>query len=377
MAKNVIILGAGASVPYGAPVMRNFLDEARELYATTLNSEKDRKSFANVFQAISKLQSVHSKSEFDLINLESIFTTLELSKTLGRLPGHKPEEIEGLINDLKRLIVVTLEEKIRIPYSNERIRFPGGLNTFLKNVKSIQTGTPLPFSILTFNYDLLLDTALLSHDIGVDYGLVDREQWAGITMPLLKLHGSLNWGVETESKQIKPWFCRQFMQHPHVIPQKDGLMTKVGRTIYEFASHSNTRNQINELPFIVPPSWNKADSHHQIASVWSRAAQELSEADSIYIIGYSLPHTDSFFRQLYALGTVGESLLKRFWVYNPDASREEVFREMLGPGARERFKFFKIVSEVKDASKETGDPFEHITENVLGKKRQNSGIVLV
>lgn len=375
MAKSVIILGAGASVPYGAPVMRNFLDEARELYATTLSNEKDRKSFANVFQAISKLQSVHSKSEFDLINLESIFTTLELSKTLGRLPGHQPDEIEGLINDLKRLIVVTLEERIRIPFSAGEIRFSGGLATFLKNVRAIQTGTPLPFSILTFNYDLLVDAALLSHDIGVDYGLIDREDWSGITMPLLKLHGSLNWGVETESKQIKPWFCRQFMRDPYANVKKDGLMTKVGRSIYEFSSYSNTRKQINELPFIVPPSWNKADSHHQIASVWGRAAQELSEADSIYIIGYSLPDTDSFFRQLYALGTVGDSLLKRFWVYNPDSSREEVFRAMLGPGARERFKFFKIVSEVRDPRKETGDPFEHIAENVLGRKRENGGFV--
>jgi hypothetical protein len=38
--------------------------------------------------------------------------------------------------------------------------------------------------------------------------------------------------------------------------------------------------------------------------VWRTAAQHLSEAEHIFIIGYSLPETDQFFRYLYGLGTV-------------------------------------------------------------------------
>jgi len=91
---------------------------------------------------------------------------------------------------------------------------------------------------------------------------------------------------------------------------------------------------------IGPPSWNKADSHNSIGSVWERAAKELAEAHSIYVVGYSLPETDAFFRNLYALGSVGDVPLRRFWVFNPDPSREQVFLRLLGPGARSRFRFF-------------------------------------
>lgn len=65
---------------------------------------------------------------------------------------------------------------------------------------------------------------------------------------------------------------------------------------------------------------------------------------------YSLPSTDSFFRQLYALGTVGPIPLKRFWVFDIDPTREEVFRKLLGPGARERFRFFSV--DARDALRE-------------------------
>ncbi len=77
MAKNVIILGAGASAQHGAPVMSNFLDVASLLLARN-KAGKRAESFKRVFEALTLLQPVHSKSEFDLINLESVFTALEL-----------------------------------------------------------------------------------------------------------------------------------------------------------------------------------------------------------------------------------------------------------------------------------------------------------
>jgi len=80
-----------------------------------------------------------------------------------------------------------------------------------------------------------------------------------------------------------------------------------------------------------------------ISKVWKEAANELGDAENIFIIGYSLPETDAFFRYLYALGTVGEKPLKRFWVFDPDSTGvvEERFISLLGPGARDRFLFFE------------------------------------
>ena len=54
---------------------------------------------------------------------------------------------------------------------------------------------------------------------------------------------------------------------------------------------------------IVPPTWNKTEYHSNLSHVWHEAAVELGSARNIYVFGYSLPETDSFFRYLFALGT--------------------------------------------------------------------------
>jgi len=52
-----------------------------------------------------------------------------------------------------------------------------------------------------------------------------------------------------------------------------------------------------------------------------------------------MPPTDSFFRDLFALGVTGRTRLRRFVVVNPDTGLESRFKELLGPTVRERFQF--------------------------------------
>jgi len=80
-----------------------------------------------------------------------------------------------------------------------------------------------------------------------------------------------------------------------------------------------------------------------LATVWKRAAHELREAENIYVVGFSLQATDEFFRYLYSLGSVSDTLLRRFWVIDPDQTGavEKRFRALLGPGAEQRFAFHK------------------------------------
>lgn len=93
------------------------------------------------------------------------------------------------------------------------------------------------------------------------------------------------------------------------------------------------------VPFLVPPTWNKGQQYNAVSAVWANAAAELGEAENIFVIGYSLPESDSFFRYLYALGAVGQNPLRRFWVFNPDLAVKARFESLLGPGARSRFHF--------------------------------------
>jgi len=211
----------------------------------------------------------------------------------------------------------------------------------VKNIASAKEKSPgNDTAILTFNYDLLLEVAIYFAGCGVDYGIAKDSRDVSI-ITLLKLHGSLNWAIERETKKVVPWFLDNYLNK---FPFDDRMRSsanphlRVADNLNAFSKWSNA--DYEDTPLIVPPSWNKAAAYSSISNVWKRAANELSTASSIFVVGYSLPETDSFFRQLYALGTVGQTLLKRFWVFNTDDSREQVFRSMLGPGARDRFKFF-------------------------------------
>jgi hypothetical protein len=92
------------------------------------------------------------------------------------------------------------------------------------------------------------------------------------------------------------------------------------------------------------PTWSKTEYQARFENLWSHAARHLSDADQIIVIGYSLPPSDSFFRDLYALGTVGDVILKRFWVFDPDETGfvERRFKELLGEAAKQRFQYSRV-----------------------------------
>jgi hypothetical protein len=94
-----------------------------------------------------------------------------------------------------------------------------------------------------------------------------------------------------------------------------------------------------ESPLIVPPTWSKGEHHKILQVVWQHAAQHLSEAERIIVIGYSLPESDLFFRFLYGLGTIGDHPLRQFLLIDPIPDVKRKFDELLGVAARRRFQF--------------------------------------
>lgn len=345
MAKTVFILGAGASAQAGAPMMANFLDKARTLLAAKKIDGTDKEDFEKVFVGISLLQRVHSKSELDIYNVESVFSAFEMAKTLNAFPDKNPNEIDKLITSLRRVIVRTLELSVKFPVENNSIGIPPPYKEFLDLVRDLKRSIKptQTVAILTFNYDICIDRAVLCSGFKIDYGLSEpKEEYNSI--PILKLHGSLNWSSSRNDNEIIPWYLEDY----HNSHQSISLLSTefcalpIGSQLTEM-NNNTTYKTVTGEPFIVPPTWNKQESHRNISKVWSRAASELSDAENIMVIGYSMPPTDSFFKYLYALGTVGNSLLRRFWVFNPDESVRNRFLELLGPGAEARF-FFKPVT---------------------------------
>lgn len=342
MSNVVFILGAGASRQCGAPLMSDFLDVASDLLRSNAVQEK-RVEFERVFSAIGALQSVHSKAQLDLNNIESIFTVLELGRIIQRVPGLKSEEIDEAIAALKELIVKTLEVTMMFPTRGSHIGVPAPYDAFgellvhlHKDAFPSQTA-----AIISFNYDLGADMAMYRSGLGPDY-IIDKPGGHHLSVPLLKLHGSLNWAIEKESGRIRPLHLVSYFQHYSYNGFEEQSKTRlpIGSQLVEyFKRYAST--DVQTEPVIVPPSWNKADYHTALSDVWAAAAKHLSEAEQIFILGYSLPETDSFFRHLYALGCVGDAPFRRIAVFNPDNSgaTDHRFRSLLGPGASARYEY--------------------------------------
>jgi hypothetical protein len=343
MSNVVFILGAGASQSAGAPVMSNFLDVAADLLRSGRVAEKAAQ-FEAVFTAIGGLQQVHSKAQLDLNNIESIFTALELGRVIRRVPGLNQEGIDETIRALKVLIVSTIETTMAFPVHEYQILPPGdyGELALLLRYLEDEVKPKQSTSVITFNYDIGLDLAMHCKHLGPNY-VIEPAPAEPHGISLLKLHGSLNWATEMETKKIRPLHLSDYLARYRVLvgSRSTEIPVPIGSQLVQFFSqHQGQAARVDEEPLIVPPSWNKADYHQALSDVWASAAKHLSEAESIFIIGYSLPETDSFFRHLFALGSVGTSPLRRLVVFNPDPAVDRRFRELLGPGALARYQFF-------------------------------------
>jgi NAD-dependent SIR2 family protein deacetylase len=173
-------------------------------------------------------------------------------------------------------------------------------------------------AIITMNYDCLVDDCLVRLGIQPDYGLEHSElppQWTQHSrkMPILKLHGSANWfRCISEHCKGRTW----------VNPD-----TPSKRLEYFYgAACSQCHRQIE--PIIVPPTWAKGGQSEVLRPVWARALQALREAGRIFVIGYSMPSTDEFFRYMLALALTTNEHLDKVIIVNPSNEAQATFAKL-------------------------------------------------
>ena len=77
-----LILGAGASYNYKAPLMKDFYKVATELYVNQSNDNL-RDQYEVVFEFMDLLQKSQAKANLDLHNVEQVYTALEMAKMLN------------------------------------------------------------------------------------------------------------------------------------------------------------------------------------------------------------------------------------------------------------------------------------------------------
>jgi hypothetical protein len=251
----------------------------------------------------------------DLLNLESVFAAFEMGKLLLRLGPLPVEQVEELPTAMAHVIQQTLEATVKFSFMGNRLHPPAPYAELVAILDRARDKSPAIWdrvSFITFNYDVCLDYALEFRSFAVDYCLQPPSTQNGVK--ILKLHGSLNWARCSECGTIVPLYVREFLGNRPI--WDDGEKSLVISSGLARTKHCSSALATD--PFIAPPTWNKTQYHTQLQTVWRAAANELCNAENIIICGDSLPETDQFFRYLYALGSVGGSGLKKFWVVNPD-----------------------------------------------------------
>jgi NAD-dependent SIR2 family protein deacetylase len=333
LAKNIFILGAGASKDAGAPLMNDFLDRAEKILP---GNDID---FINTFEAISDLQAVYSKSYLDLDNIETLFGVLEMAVLLNKLSNYDEEKIKKVRASLINLIVKTLEESILFPLNTTDILPPYYYEKFASLLDKLQD-----CSVITFNYDIAIDYAIYRAFDSIDYCLPSGNRDG---FKLMKLHGSINWGRCSTCNTIIPFTFNDYFRLTNQTfidsrTKPRNRHFKMSEKLSLLSHPVCNQSAVSPTPIIVPPTWNKNEYNGELSNVWREASKELSDAVNIFIIGYSLPETDSFFRYLYALGTMGTTRIKRIWAFNPDNEGEvkRRYKALIGKGVENRFEYF-------------------------------------
>ena len=355
MDENVFILGAGASVESGAPLMNNFIDVAEDLFREGAVNDVSE-DFERVFTIIDELQTVYSKSFIDLNNIESLFGAIEMAGIINKLGNHTKEEIAKIRNSLIVLISRTLEKKVRFPVTNKSVI---STLSYQKLINLLKDKKMTSSSIITFNYDIALDFALYVNSYDPNYCLDNKIKQ---NIKLLKLHGSLNWFKCEKTDEIFPYTMSKFFtKYPFNIGDDDDDDGDKSKYISICTKHLDIQKQhlgksIENVPVIVPPTWNKTEYQGTLTNVWNATAEQLCKARNIYVFGYSLPESDSFFRYLFALGTMGKSRIRRFWVFDPSKAVEERYQRLIGKGISNRFQYFecKFSDAIDELRKQIG-----------------------
>lgn len=332
VAERVFIFGAGASKQGGAPVMSNFIQEAERV----LNDTTDQSYLGIVLRFSDACKSLHAYSNVDLDNLETLYGLAEMAEMTKRFPNYSSEDITEVVRALRRVIVKTIEKTLTFPYYERMVAPPEGYRELVESLREIEADSR-KVAFITFNYDLGLDYALRYHSIPHDYCIDGLRPG---TVPLLKLHGSLNWFLCESCNRVVTWNLNDFFQ-----TGRWQHLSKNGQRHLDFSDHLDEMphdcSPSHREPLIVPPTWNKPTYRSALKSVWATAADVLSDVRDLIVIGFSLPETDLFFKYLYSIGTAS-ARLRQIRVFDPDERVRERFEGLLGQGAKAKFTFEAI-----------------------------------
>ena len=313
MAKNVFVFGAGASIEEGLP-------SQEELLKTYFKYRK--------IDDINKVLIPYFIDFFN-INVDEqnvLFPSFEEALGILEIAIEKEEAFDRtyLFEDLQR-IKKYLVLSIGIAIEKATLERKHYYNRFIEKLFKERNFYQDEFGFINFNYDILLDKALMEiieTDIYVDYGFEFTNEtiteppfgkWESAigkkNITYLKPHGSFNWMCCPKCNSI-------YLTGEEAGKEKGKFFQTGVRDDIEDCLKDKT-----ELYNVIePPSFFKKYKNIYIQTTWNKAFHLLSNAEKIFFIGYSMPEADIWFKYLLKKSCFNSK--KEFIVINPAQKKD-------------------------------------------------------
>ncbi len=347
----VLLLGAGASREFGLPIMKDFMDVARNKYFEYKTNRAPEFELTSAYRALLEFHNECRASTWafrrNWENMEELYTQADLVRLSAvteeeeKRANHRCQEIAWTIWDVYRKFSVEIE----LPLANI--------------CRSILKANLFPV-VITTNYDLVWEHRLISDPKPMSYLYPGfdampgdtRDTWCfetnedvyerrgkgeSLEVPIIKLHGSVNWFSVANSD----WFAAAKLA---MIRKCDSEMLKndLRKTLIEM-KFPGAASEI--MPGIVPPMLGKSPLATAITHQWKAAIKAISSARQIWVLGYSFPITDAFMPRLLTEGLRQNHHFERLVIVDKQSKEEwkERIEAMFGYMLREqKLSFFSL-----------------------------------
>lgn len=250
-------------------------------------------------------------------NLEDVFSKLESEKERKDAADQTYERLQFVINSLFYRLDRDLNDKFKDAIHHD-------FSDLIANLEGVDQ------TFISFNYDLWLEKAL--HAKGIwhppdGHGYIFKyysppisDEWnkSGKVIEPKSFNGHIG---KSKVKVLKPhgslsWRFGKGHDNGIIILEDDDENSCVAYnpTWYYPPSEFSKKVELKIFPLIVPPAPNKIRKHPLFWKTDKDILIALKEADTVVIIGWSMPETDQYFRQMVS------------WALN---NREEPIKKLL------------------------------------------------
>ncbi|MDO8433937.1 MAG: SIR2 family protein [Candidatus Binatus sp.] len=384
--RNVYILGAGFSADAGFPLIKDFMNRMRDAAAWLeaqggRNAEKE--AIERVLEFRIRAAAAAHRVPLNIENVEELFSLASASgdkKLADSMPLAIAATLEYARQTAKptdvwsRLQIGVLDRPDWKRPASWRMPLSYIQEDMKKGVRKGQWHSCPPYdfymgvmcgyfnnngdnhrdTIITFNYDNLIEQSLQELDLPFHYGLPIeaisfdqsaariKNSYANAGVALLKLHGSVNWIALLPEQQERlgrrVLLAQLQVDEGKAVKPNRRLSGKPGYMRLSLCENYDAVRARGVSPFLVPPTWHKMFVGF-FAGVWDAAVAALKTATNLVILGYSVPPTDVHFRYLLAAGLQDNISLRKVFFVNPAlgdeagnaAERKRLENQLIGP----------------------------------------------